>query len=74
MGAVKTKVAKNLHSAIKKNDIERAQMILSKYPDACNFPVHQGMTTPMWRVAYLGKKEMADLFLKFQADIDLPCK
>ena len=53
MGAVKTKIAKNMHSAIKKNDIERVQKIIEKYPDSVNFPIHNGNTTPMWRVAYL---------------------
>jgi len=72
MGAVKSKVAKNLHSAIKKDDIERAKRILEQYPDACNYPIHQGMTTPMCRVAYLGKLEMAELFVQYNADIDLP--
>ena len=74
MGAVKSKVAKNMHAAIKKNDIERGMKILEKYPDAANYPIHNGMTTPMCRVSFLNKKDFAALLLKNGADIDFPSK
>lgn len=74
MGAVKTKVAKNMHAAIRKNDIERARMILEKYPGSANFPIHNGNTTALCRATYLGKKEMAQLFLEFDAKINEPSK
>ena len=74
MGAVKSKVAKKLHWAIRTNSYDRAKEIISKCPDVVNYPIHSGKTTPMWRVAYLWRLEMANLFLDWGADIDLPCK
>ena len=74
MGAVKSKVAKKLHTAIRANHWDGVKTIISKYPDSVNYPIHSGNTTPMWRVAYLGLMELAGLFLEWGADIDLPCK
>lgn len=74
MGAVKTKVAKQLHDAILHEDIERIKVILEKYPDGANYPLSDGKTNPMCRAAYLGKKDIILLLLKYAADVNLPSK
>ena len=47
MGAVKSKVAKKLHTAIRANHWDGVKTIISKYPDSVNYPIHSGNTTPM---------------------------
>ncbi|CAI2375388.1 unnamed protein product [Moneuplotes crassus] len=62
-----------LLEAILTNQEAEVSNILTKDSTRVNAPLLNGMTNPICRAAYLGKRNMVALILKHQGDINLKC-